>query len=729
MNRLYFIVFFLPMFLFGQGSQKILTLDDIYNSSKFRGKSVAGFHWMMNGEQFSYQQFDTTTHTDNIYVFHCSTGSRSLLVDASRLKLHPDDPPFHYSSYQWTPQDDKILFLSAPPDKQYLSRLTPAGNYFLYDIQRQSFVRLTNVHESQFNQKFSPDGTKLGFIRGNNIIVLDIASGKETQITHDGADHVINGKFDWVYEEEFGISDGWQWSPDGSHISFWRLDENRVPDFKMTDFMTQACEDIVMKYPKPGDRNSSVKIGVIALDSNSVRWMDLGPEDDIYIPRMQWYPDGKHLVIQRLNRLQNKLDIVSSNIETGNSQVLVSEEEKTWIEEGYEFRFLKKKNQFLILSEQDGYNHIYRYNMQGRLLNQVTHGKWDVSSLVGIDEVKERVYFTAAKNTPIEKQFYSVALDGSSMRQLTQDGFSHAVECAPDARHFLDRYSNAATPTKTVLFDMAGTSVRTIEANDIPVLKEYDLQKTEFFTFKTRDGVELYGSMIKPFTIEPQKKYPVLIDVYGGPGSQTVTNTWGGANALWQQLLVQKGYIIISVDGRGTGGRGKAFKDIVYRQLGTWEVHDQIEAAHYLATLPFVDASRIGIWGWSYGGYMAALSILQGADVLKTAVAVAPVTDWKLYDDIYTERFMGLPKDNVEGYRESSTLTHARKLKGNLFIIHGTTDDNVHWQNTVQLVDALEKAGKHFRTLFYPNRNHGIRGGNTRLHLFEMITDYLLEKL
>ncbi|MCX6121836.1 MAG: S9 family peptidase [Ignavibacteriales bacterium] len=729
MKRFYALIFIIPVFLYGQPSQKTLTVEDIFHSSKFSGKSVAGIHWMMNGAQFSYQQFDTNTQTENIFTFRCSDGSRSLQVNASLLKLHPDDPPFRYLSYQWSSQEDKILFVSAPPDKQYLSRLTPEGNYFLYDIQKHTFIRLTNVNESQFNHKFSPDGTKLGFVRGNNILVLDLASGIETQLTHDGAEHVINGKFDWVYEEEFGISDGWQWSPDGKHIAFWQLDENRVPNFKMTDFMTENDDDIVMKYPKPGDPNSIVKIGVVSLESKNITWMDIGPDNDMYVPRIQWSPDGNTLAIQRLNRLQNKLDILLSNIETGKSRILHTEEEKTWIEEGYEFRFLKKKNQFLKFSERDGYNHIYRYNMNGKMVNQVTKGKWDVSSLDGIDEVNELIYFTAGVKTPIEKQFYVVTMDGSSMHQLTQDGFSHSIDIAPDAQHFIDKYSNTTTPTKTALYDITGKSKWMIEKNLIPSLNEYDLNTTEFFTFKTSDGAELNGSMIKPSPFESQKKYPVLFEVYGGPGSQSVTNTWGGSTALWQHMLAQRGYIIVSVDGRGTGGRGKAFKEIVYHQLGKWEVNDQIEAAKYLAGLKFVDASRIGIWGWSYGGYVAASIILRGAEFFSTAIAVAPVTDWRFYDDIYTERYMGLPKDNPDGYKESSTLEYIDKLKGNLFLIHGTTDDNVHWQNTVQLVDALEKAGKQFRTAFYPNRNHSLKGGNTRLHLFEMITNYIVEKL
>jgi dipeptidyl-peptidase-4 len=729
MKRIFILVIAIPIFLFGQSKQKQLSLDDIFASTKFNGKRISGIHWMDQGNKFSYQQTDTIKKSENIYVFDTKNSSRTLLVDASTLRLNPSDPPFQYSSYQWSPREEKILFVSAPPEKRYLSRLTPAGNYFLYDIHDKSFKRLTNVNEPQFNHKFSPDGTQLGFVRANNLFILNLATGVETQLTHDGAAHVINGKFDWVYEEEFSISDGWSWSPDGTRIAFWRLDENPVPEFKMMDFLTLECDVIPMRYPKPGDPNSIVKIGVISLEDKTTTWMDIGQNEDIYIPRIQWFPDGRSLNIQRLNRLQNKLELLSGDIHSGRTRTILTEEEKTWIEEGYELRFLPSMKQMLRISEQDGFAHIYRFDMNGRLINQVTKGKWDVINIVGVDEAKGIVYFMAEVNTPLEKQLFRVKFDGSSMQQITQNGFSHSINFASNAKYFIDSYSNTQTPTKMALCDVDGSFRLVLEENAMPVLQEYALGTTEFFTFKTSDGIDLNASMIKPFNFDSSKKYPVLFDVYGGPGSQAVENSWGGLNYLWYQMLTQKGYIVFSMDGRGTAGRGNAFKSIVYHQLGKWEVNDQIEGAKYLAAFPYIDASRIGIWGWSYGGYMAVSTILRGADFFKTAIAVAPVTDWKFYDDIYTERFMGLPKDNPDGYRESSTLTYVDKLKGNLLIIHGTSDDNVHWQNTVQLVSALEKAGKQFSTMFYPNRNHGIRGGNTRYHLYEMMTNYLLEKL
>jgi dipeptidyl-peptidase 4 len=722
--------FCVPVLLFAQAEQPAWNLKDIFESGKFSGKSLSGVHWISQGKQFSFEQYDTATKSQNIFIYDVASGKREVVVDVSKLRTKSDDSStFNFSTYLWSPDERSILFVSEPPIKQYFSRLTPAGNFFLYDVKLKTLRQLTDVYEPMFNPKFSPNGTKLGFVRGNNLFVLDLATGTETQLTTDGADHIINGKFDWVYEEEFSISDGWRWSPDSKSIAFWRLDETCVPEFHLVDFMTMRDDVMPLRYPKAGDPNSIVRIGVVLLETKNTVWMDLGADDDMYIPRMQWFPNGKRLALQRLNRLQNKIEILEANAATGRTHVLFADSEKTWIDEQYDLRIFKSEQEMLWTSERDGYSHLYLYDAKGTLIRQITKGKWDVAGVSGIDEKKRLVYFSADSVTPIEKQFYAVSLDGGAPKQLTENGYSHTINSSIGEQAFLDYYSSASTPTKIALRSSEGKLVRIVEENSIKALKPYRIVPKEFFTFITSDSVKLYGWMIKPLNMNPQKKYPVLFDVYGGPHSQNVTSAWGGSTFLWYQLLAQKGYIIVSVDGRGTGGRGKEFASVVYRDLGKWELHDQIEAVKYLSTLSYIDTSRVGIWGWSYGGYMAVLAMLRGGTYFKTGVAVAPVTDWRFYDDVYTERFMGLPKDNPEGYKESSALTYADQLRGNLLIIHGTTDDNVHWQNSIQLIDALEKSGKQFRTMFYPNKNHSIYGGNTRLHLFEMITDYILEKL
>ncbi len=730
MKRPSIVVFLLFIsFLFASAGEKLLTNHLVHGTGTFRTSGVGDVRWLDHGKAYSFQRYDTAAHAEAIYRYTVANATVTKIVDGTMLTLKGEEEPFRFTSYQWSPDENALLFVSAPPRQQYLSRRTPAGNLYIYDLLTKSFRQLTNVEEPQYNPKFSPDGSRIGFVRENNIYVADVRTGALTQVTRDGTEHVINGKFDWVYEEEFGIADGWQWSPDGSRIAYWQLDENRVPEFHMVDFMTIRCDVITMRYPKAGDPNSIVRIGVVPLSTGKTTWMDLGANDDIYIPRIQWFPDGRSLAIQRLNRLQNHLDVLAADPETGATRTLFAEDEKTWIEEKYELQILKDGKHFLWISERDGFAHIYEIDATGAVVRQLTRGTWEVNDIVGVDEKAGRVYFTATIRTPLEAQLCAVTLKGGDPVQLTENGFTHAVNLAPGGAVCLDTYSSATVPPRTALMRTDGRAIRVVKDNPLPVLKDYALGSFEFFTFATSDSVPLNGWMLKPSGFDPAKKYPVLFSVYGGPNSQTVTNAWSTGGNMWNQLMAEKGYIIVSVDGRGTGERGKAFRSIVYRQLGTWEVHDQIEAAKYMGTLPYVDTTRIGIWGWSYGGYMAALTILKGADVFKCAVAVAPVTSWKFYDTIYTERYMGLPKDNEEGYRDSSPITYADQLKGHLLIIHGTTDDNVHWQNTAQLVDALQKAGKQFQTTFYVNKNHGIAGGNTREQLFDTITDYLLANL
>ncbi len=711
-----------------QGQQSP-TIQDIFGSSKYSTDSLSGIRWIDGGKAFSYQQYDSVKKATQVWKYALASGKREVLIDASTLYNDTSKAVLRYTSYQWSPDEQKVLFVSAHPERQYFSRFTPAENYFLYDLKRKNLRRLTNINETQYNQKFSPDGSKLGFVRGNNIYYIDLAQGVENQLTTDGTEHLINGKFDWVYEEEFDISDGWAWSPDGASIAYWQLDENRVPEYHMIDFMTKRSEVETMRYPKAGDTNSIVRIGTVSLKTKKTVWMDIGKEEDVYIPRMQWFPDGKRLLIQRLNRLQNKLEFLEANIESGKSSVLLTEESKTWIEEGYEAFLLKSGKQFFRISDKDGYAHIFLVDLVTKKTTQITKGEWEVEGISGIDEDRQVIYFTASVKTPIERHFYSIRYDGTGMKQLTAEGFTHSPNLAPDEQNFLDTYSNTNMPPKIEVVSTDGKKNQIVEENMNLSIVDLHLAPEEFFQISTSDGVTLNASMIKPPDFNQAQKYPLLIYIYGGPNSQNVVNSWGGSTDLWHRMLAQKGYVVVRIDGRGTGKRGKIFRDIVYRNLGKWEVNDQCEGVKYLISRSFIDSTRVGIWGWSYGGYMAVSSILRANQTFKTAVAVAPVTDWHLYDDIYTERYMGLPAENPEGYKESSALSYVDQLRGNLLIVHGTTDDNVHWQNTMQLVDALQKAGKHFDIQFYVNKNHSIAGGNTRVYLFETITKYILEKL
>ncbi len=712
--------------LFAQTEKKPLHLDDIFGSGKFSGKGLSGVHWMNDGARYSYYERDTASKATNILVFDAGERSSRLVLSTSALKLNPNDPPFRFTRYLWSPDEKQILFISAPPEREYLSRLTPAGNIFLYDFAAKSFRRLTNVSEPQYNVKFSPDGKSVGFVRENNIFIVDIASGAERQLTKDGAEHIINGKFDWVYEEEFEISDGWQWSPDSRHIAFWRLDENRVPEYTLTEWDSLHLTLIPMRYPKAGDPNSVVKIGVVDVQSSSTTWIDIGTNDDVYIPRIQWTLDPGILSVQRMNRGQNLLELLYADISTGATRTVLTETDDKWVEVTNDLTFLKNGD-FIWPSERDGYRHLYLYRNDGTLLNQITKGKWEVESLYGVDDKAGELYYSSTEASPLERQIYKIQLNGKKEHRLTAIPGTHAGNFSPTYEYCLDTYSNISTPSKVMLLNGEGKPLATIVDNDNAALHDIQFGTTTFLSFTTSDSVQLNASILKPADFDSTKKYPVLVYTYGGPGSQVVRDAW--ENSLWYAYLGQHGYLIFKVDNRGTGARGKEFKTAGYRNLGKWEVHDQVEGAKYLASLPYVDKTRIGIWGWSYGGYLSSMVILNGADYFKAAIAVAPVTNWRYYDNIYTERYMGTPQDNPAGYLESSPITHASKLKGKFLLIHGTSDDNVHFQNTANFVSALEKANKQFTTMFYPDKNHGIYGGLTQLNLYTLMTNFILTNL
>ena len=626
--------------------------------------------------------------------------------------------------------DEKQLLIKTGTEAIY--RRSTRANFFVYNKKNRSFTLLDEAGKQRY-ATFSPDGKKVAYVRRNNLYCKDLVSGKISQITKDGAfNTIINGSADWVYEEEFSLSKAFEWSVDSKKIGFIRFDESQVKEFIMTMHLDQPYPEYVkFKYPKVGEANSIVSVHIYHLDNGKTVKVNTGTETDQYIPRIKWTQDANSLSLIRLNRHQNHLELLLADAATGETKTLLDEKNKYYFKIKDDLTFLKDGKQFVWTSEQSGYNHVYLYGMDGKLVRQLTKGDYEVSRFYGVDEKKGMIYYQAAETSPLDREVYAKTMMGEKKQKLTPAKGTSSAQFSSTFDYFVNTHSTANTPNTYTVHDRSGKSIRVIEDNTdlLAKHKSYGTQPVEFFDFKTEENVVLNGYMIKPPNFDATKKHPVLMYVYGGPGSQTAANKYGGSNYWWFQMLAQKGYVVVSVDNRGTGGRGEEFQKMTYLQLGKYETIDQIAAAKYLGSLAYIDSSRIGIFGWSYGGYMSSLCILKGNDVFKSAIAVAPVTNWKWYDSVYTERFMRTSEENEAGYQENSPVYFANQLKGNYLLVHGNGDDNVHFQNTAEMANALINANKQFDTYFYPNRNHSIFGGNTRLHLYTKMTNFLLEKL
>ena len=607
------------------------------------------------------------------------------------------------------------------------------------DLKSQTLTPVS-LNGRQQLATFSPDGRKVAFIRENNIFLTDLILNKELQVTFDGKyNEVINGLPDWVYEEEFSFNKAFEWSPDSKYLAWIRFDESKVQQFSMTMFQgqTPALDENKLypgvetfKYPKAGEANSLVTIHSYSLADSVILEMNIGTDTDIYIPRIRFVTDSSKLAIFKVNRLQNKLDILLASVQTGESRLLMTETNKYYIDDNYydDIRFLSDSLHFIMRSERDGYSHIYLYNMDGQLLNQVTKGNFDVTELNGCDVENKLVFYTSAEPSPYQREVYSIKWDGSEKKRLSVKIGTNSAKFSNDYRYYYITSSNIQSPPNTILFDSNGKPIRVL--NDSKALKnklsEYSFAYREFFQFVTSEHINLNGWVLKPPAFDPTKKYPVFMTQYSGPDSQSALDIW---DLGWEEYLAQLGYLVVCVDGRGTGGRGELFRKATYMQLGKYETIDQVETARYLGSLPYVDSTRIGIWGWSYGGYISSSCMVKGNGIFKTGIAVAPVTSWRYYDNIYTERFMRKPQDNPDGYDQNSPLNFAKTFKGNFLLCHGLADDNVHVQNTFEFAERLVQADKQFEMQLYTNRNHGIYGGNTRFHLYTRMTNFLLENL
>ncbi len=722
---------------------KNITLEDIWTKGTFRAKGVYGIRSMADGEHYC------TMSRTGIAKYSYATGEKVAdvcLFNAPDMKKKAKPlPPME--GYEFSKDEQKILLSSG---FEPIYRHSGVSDYYLYDVQSKTFTKISNNGKQRLTT-LSPDGTKVAFVRDNNLYWMDLTTLEEHAITTDGrVNEIINGTTDWVYEEEFAITQGFQWSPDSKKIAYLRFDESKVKEYNMQMWGALYPEDYKYKYPKAGEDNSHVELWTYSLDDNkAVRCASTDKKDWEYIPRFQWAPDGT-LVFMRMNRLQNHMEILAD--EGIQLHTLYDEQDKAYVEVPDTWQFItvgkgkKAQQQMLITSERDGYRHIYLYNMQGNLVKQVTTGEWEVCEVAGVDVKNQRLYYTSREHHPTQKSLFVIGFDGKKKQCLndvtrnvknTEDRYvlgTYNATFSNGCKYYIRTYSSANDAPLYTLHDANGKLIKVLEYNqelNRKMKAEYETYRKTFGSFTTSIGTKLNYYTIKPKDFDKNKRYPVLIYVYGGPGNQQVTDSYGYSDYYWYHMLAQKGYVVFCFDGRGTGGRGAAFKKQTYGDLGRMECEDAIEAARWLGQQSWVDKDRIGIWGWSFGGYLSTLALLKGNDVFKMAIAVAPVMNWRYYDNIYTERFLGLPKDNAKGYDDNSPLNFADRLQGNYLLIHGTGDDNVHFQNSAEMVERLENAGKQFEFRIYPNKNHSIYDatGNTRLNLYQLMTDFIMRKL
>ncbi len=736
-----------------------ITLEDIWTKGTFRPKSVYGIRSMADGEHYC------TMSRTGITKYSYATGEKvediCLFGGPDMQKKAKPLPPME--GYEFSQDEHKILLSSG---FEPLYRHSGVSNYYVYDVQEKSFTKISRNGKQRLTT-LSPDGTKVAFVRDNNLYWMDLETLEEHAITTDGkVNEVINGTTDWVYEEEFAITQGFQWSPDSKKIAYMRFDESNVKEYNMQMWGALYPEDYRYKYPKAGEDNSVVSLHVYnietkgrftpVLDGRSTTVAD-GKSKWEYIPRFQWTNTPDVLAVMVMNRLQNTMEILAvntSNNGLNNNTIskLYEEQCDTYVEVPDTWQFItvgkgkKAQEQMLITSEKDGYRHIYLYGMDGKLVKQVTTGDWEVCDVPGIDVKNQRLYYTSREHHPTQKSLFVIGFDGKKKQCLndvtrnvknTEDRYvlgTYNATFSNGCKYYIRTYSTANDAPLYTLHDAGGKLIKVLEDNmelNKKMKVEYETHRKTFGSFTTSIGTQLNYYTIKPKNFDKNKRYPVLIYVYGGPGNQQVSDSYGYSDYYWYHMLAEKGYIVFCFDGRGTGGRGAAFKKQTYGDLGRMECEDAIEAARWLGQQSWVDKDRIGIWGWSFGGYLSTLSLLKGNDVFKMAIAVAPVMNWRYYDNIYTERFLGLPKDNAKGYDDNSPLNFAEQLKGNYLLIHGTGDDNVHFQNSAEMVEKLENAGKQFEFRIYPNKNHSIYDatGQTRLNLYQLMTDFIMRKL
>jgi len=719
-NLFSFLLFTFALSITLPAQNKPVALEEIWNGT-FRTEGLDALRSLNNGKQYTVLNFDRNTKTSSIDIYDYESLNKVGTV------VNSDDLPAisNFSSYEFSADETKVLLVT---EREAIFRRSSLAIYYVYDVALKSTIKISNTKIQE--PTFSPDNSKVAFVSENNIYIFDIATQKTTQVTTDGIKNkIINGVTDWVYEEEFGFVRAFNWNADGSKIAFLQFDETNVPEFSMDVYGTDLYQaQTVFKYPKAGEENAIVSLHLLDVASGKIT--DVNLDNAYYIPRIQWMNDKNRLSVQTLNRHQDHLKIYAVNTKNNSVSVLLEEKDAAYVDITDNLTFLEDDS-FIWTSEKDGYNHIYLYNEDGKLMNQITKGNWEVTNFYGYDQNEDKVYYQGTENGAIHRDVYSIESNGKNKKRLTTKEGQNSADFSADFTYFINTFSSAITPPEYTLHKaLTGKKVKDILDNNalLQKLENYQISSREFSIISV-NGNDLNMWMIKPVNFDATKKYPLFMFQYSGPGSQSVSNTWMGSNDYWYQLLASEGYIIACVDGRGTGLKGRDFKKVTQKELGKFEVEDQISAAKKISELAYIDAARTGIWGWSYGGFMSTNAILKGNDTFEMAIAVAPVTSWRFYDSIYTERYMQTPQENPSGYDENSPFNYPEKLKGKYLLVHGTGDDNVHVQNTMRMIEALVQANKEFDWAIYPDKNHGISGGNTRLHLYTKMTNFIKENL
>ena len=699
---------------------KRLTLEDVTGESPFEIASLGKIVWISGEDAYTFLK--QSNDVRSLYRVDLMTDDTTLFLDGEQLKFNGSSVVV--TNYSFSQDGHKILIQT---DREKIWRRTNWGTYWIYNRETDEMVPVSKNNQRLRNVKFSPDGKMVAYVReDNNLYTFEIGRKRERQLTRTGTDVVLNGHFGWVYEEEFSIYDAYRWSPDSKTIAYWEENQSRVPVFTMINELELYPVTTEIRYPKAGQTNPTMRIGVVKATGGATRWMDIGDNRDMYYPRIYWH-SSEQLLVMRMRRLQNRWDLLICNPKSGKKkQGLMEMDENGWVSVHDNYRFLEK-DEIVWISERSGYQHLYRHTLKGEELAQLSDGQWEATRIVHLDEERGVVYFMANKASVAESHLYSVSFDGTGLKQLTTEKGNHSVQFSSSGEYFVDSYSSVSQPSKIVLKKRDGTTVRIIKETEKKQFDDYDWSIPQFVTFKTHDGAAtLDGIVILPVGYKKGKKYPMMVYGYGMPGTQIVRDRWGG---LWNQFLAQEGFIVFSMDARGMSGRGEAFKNLSYGDMSRYLAKDNVAGIDYMVREWGADPDRVGAWGWSGGGYFTGLMLTKNGSHFKAGVSVAPVMDFRLYDTIYTERSMGLPQDNEAGYDSTSVFSYVDNLQGHLLVIHATGDDNVHSQNTTQLVEKFVNAKQPLEVFYYPNRDHGIRGGNSRIHLYTKMFNHLREHL